>query len=636
LEVKVKVSNGRTTSKKFDLRIAVTPKPDLPPSNVAPVITAQRPLSVNSGSSINITFADLTVTDPDDNYPDGFTMALSPGNNYTVDGHRVTPSSGFSGTLSVPVRVNDGKDRSPVFNLVITVNAATPVNPNAVPQIIGQRPLTTGKGEAIIVSLTDLVVTDANDEYPAGFTLKILPGAHYTFTGMKVIPEAAFTGLLQVSVRVNDGKDDSAPFNLKIEVADRKTNQQPVITGQAGLNTLANTALTIRLTHLIVTDPDNDFPNDFKLSVLDGNNYTVSGTTITPTRDFIGTLAVPVTVNDGELTSAPFNLLVKVVENGRLQITGHKPLATPEDSVLVITLSDLHVIDPEDKFPGGFSLRIGPGANYQVNEQTIRPVRDFYGNLRVPVTVTNGRATAADFELLIVVTPVNDAPVIIWDDKLLPFTGADQPVEIAREAQVKDVDDRELLMMEVGFQKEHFQTGSDEIQFAIVEQLEAVYNGETGVLSYVGSASLATYDKAIQSLKYNFKSMAGDTLPSVDTKVIYFRLSDGKTLSEIFTREIQMLENVELDIPTGFTPNNDNANDTWSIRVRSASDSHKDAVVRVFTKHGVMVYEAVGFEKPWDGRLGGEMLPADSYFYTIEMQTAFRKVNYKGVVTLLR
>jgi len=92
----------------------------------------------------------------------------------------------------------------------------------------------------------------------------------------------------------------------------------------------------------------------------------------------------------------------------------------------------------------------------------------------------------------------------------------------------------------------------------------------------------------------------------------------------------------DLDIPTGFTPNGDGANETWKIVSRSGTDLNQfqNAEVRIYNKHGLLLYEAKGFENRWDGRQNGEVLPADTYYYTIDLKTD--NIRYKGIVTLLR
>jgi hypothetical protein len=92
------------------------------------------------------------------------------------------------------------------------------------------------------------------------------------------------------------------------------TNDAPIITGQVPnpIPLAAGAALTIQLSHLIVTDVDNVYPTGFTLTVQNGSNYTRSNATITPTASFTGVLTVPVRVNDGIANSNTFNVRVAV------------------------------------------------------------------------------------------------------------------------------------------------------------------------------------------------------------------------------------------------------------------------------------------------------------------------------------
>src|SRR5690606_7759554 len=112
LSVPVVVNDGTNNSNTFSLQITVTPAPVV---NTPPTIAAQASLSIQENQSITIGFEDLTVTDPDNTYPVGFTLTLSPGTNYTINANTITPTTGFSGILSVPVVVNDGIDNSNSF-----------------------------------------------------------------------------------------------------------------------------------------------------------------------------------------------------------------------------------------------------------------------------------------------------------------------------------------------------------------------------------------------------------------------------------------------------------------------------------------------------------------------------------------
>jgi len=142
-------------------------------------------------------------------------------------------------------------------------------------------------------------------------------------------------------------------------------NSPPTITGQVVLETLEETPLTIVRENLTVTDTDNTYPDDFTLSVQDGVGYTrsgVGGNTITPALDVNGALSVPVTVNDGFVDSAIFNLLVTVTPVNDAPAFGGlvAPLSTPEDTTLTIVIENLVILDPDNTFPADFTLILDP------------------------------------------------------------------------------------------------------------------------------------------------------------------------------------------------------------------------------------------------------------------------------------
>ena len=89
-------------------------------------------------------------------------------------------------------------------------------------------------------------------------------------------------------------------------------NTPPEITGQVDLAATMETPLEITLSDLTVTDPDNVYPDDFTLFVMDGTDYARTGNTITPDPGFLGDLAVPVYVNDGTDDSNTYTLTVSV------------------------------------------------------------------------------------------------------------------------------------------------------------------------------------------------------------------------------------------------------------------------------------------------------------------------------------
>ena len=232
----------------------LSPSPSRSPRlTYAPVITGQNVIKANEDTALTITLADLLVTDIDNTYPVGFSLAVQPGTNYTVVGATITPVLDFYGVLTVPVKVNDGLVDSNIFNLTVTVNA--------LPVITGQNPLSTIEDTPLTITLADLLVTDMDNTYPTGFSIIVQPGTNYTAIGATITPAANFTGQLTVPVKVNDGTGDSNASNLMVTVT--PVNDAPVITGQQPLTTNEETALVITFSDLLVTDVDNSYPTGF-------------------------------------------------------------------------------------------------------------------------------------------------------------------------------------------------------------------------------------------------------------------------------------------------------------------------------------------------------------------------------------
>src|SRR5690606_34030879 len=144
-------------------------------------------------------------------------------------------------------------------------------------------------------------------------------------------------------------------------------NSTPISLSQRPLETESGQPLTIQFSDLTVIDLDDHYPNGFTMTLYEGKDYAVSGTTITPDRDFHGILRVPVTVNDGEAESRPFNLRITVKEPKNIApvITGHIPLTIEENTSITLTLSQLTVNDPDNDYPDDFTLEVFSGNHYR-------------------------------------------------------------------------------------------------------------------------------------------------------------------------------------------------------------------------------------------------------------------------------
>ena len=84
-------------------------------------------------------------------------------------------------------------------------------------------------------------------------------------------------------------------------------------------------------------------------------------------------------------------------------------------------------------------------------------------------------------------------------------------------------------------------------------------------------------------------------------------------------------------IPNTFSPNNDGINDTWVIKYL---ETYPKAKVKVFTRTGELVFQVVGYIRPWNGTKNGKALPIDTYYYVIEPENGRAPIT--GYVTILK
>ena len=86
-----------------------------------------------------------------------------------------------------------------------------------------------------------------------------------------------------------------------------------------------------------------------------------------------------------------------------------------------------------------------------------------------------------------------------------------------------------------------------------------------------------------------------------------------------------------IEIPSGFTPNNDNAHDEWVIYGLS---DFPDVLVKVYNRWGQELFSSSGYDIPWDGKHNGVDLPTATYYYVIELNESDKVFN--GTVTIKR
>ncbi len=258
------------------------------------------------------------------------------------------------------------------------------------------------------------------------------------------------------------------------------------------------------------------------------------------------------------------------------------------------------------------------------------PKRDYYGLDVFDWNASDGRDYALVHQrVTIFITPVNDPPELVnfeVDPVLYEF--GEKSVSITDSAIVRDVDNDKLEKMTLTFVNNYFPE-EDSLYFVPQSGLNFQWKKDAGILTVSGFEKTENYQEALRSIRYvNLKNLA----PRTATRQIEIVLYDVDTSSIPYVREIEFEDTfVELDIPSGFTPNRDGTNDTWNIGnlVR-----YEDIYLTVFSRTGKKIFETNSPYREWDGTYNGSEVPSGVYYYLIAINK-YEKV-YKGTITVLK
>jgi gliding motility-associated-like protein len=89
----------------------------------------------------------------------------------------------------------------------------------------------------------------------------------------------------------------------------------------------------------------------------------------------------------------------------------------------------------------------------------------------------------------------------------------------------------------------------------------------------------------------------------------------------------------EIDIPNGFSPNNDGKNDVWII---DNIEQFVDCTVEVYNRWGEQLFFNRGYTKKFDGKYNGKDLPVGTYYYVINLNHPVYTKPYTGPLTIFR
>lgn len=95
-------------------------------------------------------------------------------------------------------------------------------------------------------------------------------------------------------------------------------------------------------------------------------------------------------------------------------------------------------------------------------------------------------------------------------------------------------------------------------------------------------------------------------------------------------------ENCEIIIPTAFSPDGDNVNDTWDLN--DIDTNFPNNLVTIYNRWGNIIYQSQPGKyefNPWDGKYNNEFMPVGSFYFIIEFGDGVNEAK-SGTVTIIK
>ncbi|MGI9517995.1 MAG: DUF4347 domain-containing protein, partial [Pirellulaceae bacterium] len=230
----------------------------------------------------------------------------------------------------------------------------------------------------------------------------------------------------------------------------------------------------------------------------------------------------------------------------------------------------------------------------------------------ISITVNDGDDDSNTLTRDIDVTPVNDAPVITVDPTNLAYASGSIPVDPL--LNVTDVDNTELIGATVRFGA-GFISGEDTLVFVDQNGITGSFNAVTGVLTLTGTADVADYEAALQSVEYENTNPT----PTVGTLRVRFRVDDGTDLSGWDRRTIEIIN----DEPPRASDDSGNVNEGGAVIIDLAGNDSDNNNLLDLTS--IVIKTGPSFGTLFDNLDGtftythnGSETLSDSFTYTIK------------------
>jgi hypothetical protein len=424
LSLRVTASDAEplSASSRFDLVIR--------PVNDAPTAALLQSVTVGERQVIAFSLPGDSFSDVEDNSQLTLSASLDNGDAlppwliFSDGNFSGLPPQDFTGTLRIRVSATDlgGLSVAQAFDLIVA-----PVNEAPV-EVSPLQTVTVDEDTAIAFDIPSTTFSD-----PDGDNLRLsatlangtpLPSwlsfSNGRFTGT---PPENFTGRLRLQVTASDAEPLSASSVFDLVIA--PVNDVPTV-NQPLLDRTVPVGVAVAFTIPTDTFSDVDTPTlTLSASLGDGSNlpawlsFSNGQFSGTPPQGFEGTFPIRVTARDGGTVSASssFNLNIGGVNDAPVVLTPLVDVVVAEDTAIDFTLP-ANTFNDVDNSILALSASLGDGSSlpdwlsFEDGRFRGTPPQDFTGRLAIRVTASDAEPLSAASTFNLVITPVNDAPVL--------------------------------------------------------------------------------------------------------------------------------------------------------------------------------------------------------------------------------
>ena len=626
ISMQVYDQNENSTTKSFTIRIK-----DL--NDTQPIITAEQVFSLEENSAVDKTVGIVALDNKNEalTYTWQFTRGNTDGafaihadggisvvKSAVLDYEKIkqfklyvtaSNESGASDTTLVVVNLSNLNDTKPVIteeqSFVIDENSATETT-------VGTLVATDADGETEFVSWA--IMSGNTDN---AFVINPATGKISVNSARPLDYELRTSFVLGITVQ--DGTNTSAVTQVMVNLTNLN-DTRPVVTAGQEFAIHENSQAEIPVGAVMVTDPDGETTYN-AWSILAGNAdnafaiHPLTGAlTVNQTGPIdyekIHLFRLTLSVSDGINTSLPVEVTIHVLDiNDNAPVIAPGQVFTVKEDSKVGTIPGTIEISDVDSDPVFSDWRIVAGNPYlafAVNAQTgeltvFNPSQiDFerQSSYTLTISVFDGVFTVQQtITILIDNTDDNGPSDITLSNAVLSESAT--PNTVVGLLTTTDVD-LESYTYELVAGTGDTNNG----KFAIIGN--KLVTGQTQVFNY-------DYEKSL-------------------TVRIRTTDEDGDTFEKAFVITITENVEVQLSIPTAFTPNGDQVNDTWEI---DRLNSYPNCVVKVYDADGREVFRNDGYTARWDGTYRGKELPFGTYYYVITLNGINDGI-YKGSVMIIR